>query len=405
MGKLILNARDQNVYNQLQVFADKADAINIAVAFLSEAALILDWNGRGKKIDLIISLRPPTSYYSLKEIQSSIQTQIYFLGSEFHSKIWIFYKHKKPFAALLGSSNFSNGGLINNTEANLAIEDDETLSELHDHFFKELLPTSNRLQPSDLNAYKAVYDNYLKRRDATKTEVRLLINKIKANKRNKITKPCKEAREYFEFWRIVDEIKEIIEPLADKNFPGEPYYLVLDHFWHWVKAVWYKESQTMLKPGKQLLIIPKLFQQYIKWQKLPANANYPKWMLNQSKTVFRRYLSETNIDKLTIDQALEIYQSLHSSSMPIQRFSSDYSFIRLNKIEKIRKSFKYLLYSEDGMDVRIHNLLKNPDYKLINLASSGVQEINGWTKPDDLPIRNDKADKAVHILGYNFNEI
>ncbi len=86
MGKLILNTKDQNVYNQLQVFSDKADAICIAVAFLSEAELILDWNGKGKKIDLIVSLRPPTSYYSLKSIQSSIQTQIYFLGSEFHSK-------------------------------------------------------------------------------------------------------------------------------------------------------------------------------------------------------------------------------------------------------------------------------------------------------------------------------
>jgi HKD family nuclease len=299
MGKLILNTPDQNVYNKLQLFADKADSIYIAVAFLTESKLILDWNGKGKKIELIISLRPPTSYYSLKEIQSSVQTQIYFLGSDFHSKIWIFYKQKRPFAALLGSSNFSNGGLINNTEANLAIEDDQTLSELHNHFIKDLFPSSNRLQPSDLNAYKAVYDNYLQRRTDAKSEIKIFINKIKSNQRNKISKPCKEAREYFEFWRIVDEIKEIIAPIADKNFPGEPYYLVLDHFWHWVKAVWYKESQTILKSGKQILIIPKLFQQYIKWQKLPENANYPKWMLNQSKIVFKRYLSEKNIDKLS----------------------------------------------------------------------------------------------------------
>jgi HKD family nuclease len=49
MGKLILNTPDQNVYNKLQLFADKADSIYIAVAFLTESKLILDWNGKGKK--------------------------------------------------------------------------------------------------------------------------------------------------------------------------------------------------------------------------------------------------------------------------------------------------------------------------------------------------------------------
>jgi hypothetical protein len=54
------------------------------------------------------------------------------------------------------------------------------------------------------------------------------------------------------------------------------------------------------------------------------------------------------------------------------------------------------------MDLRIHNLIKNPKYKLQRLGSSGVQEINGWTNPTTYPIRNDKADKAIEILGYKF---
>jgi hypothetical protein len=89
--------------------------------------------------------------------------------------------------------------------------------------------------------------------------------------------------------------------------------------------------------------------------------------------------------------------------MPIQRFNADDLFIAENTLHQIRTSFKYLLYSNDEMDLRIHNLIKNPKYKLQRLGSSGVQEINGWTRPTTYPIRNDKADRALQILGYNWD--
>jgi len=40
-----------------------------------------------------------------------------------------------------------------------------------------------------------------------------------------------------------------------------------------------------------------------------------------------------------------------------------------------------------------------PEY----VGSSGIQEINGWTRPTEYPIRNDKADKAIKILGYKLD--
>jgi hypothetical protein len=125
--------------------------------------------------------------------------------------------------------------------------------------------------------------------------------------------------------------------------------------------------------------------------------------MKQSKNVFQVYLAEKNIDKLTKTQAKEIFQNLHSSGMPIKRFAADDLFIAENDITKIRNAWKYLLYSNDEMDLRIHNLMKNPKYKLQRLGSSGIQEINGWTRPTAYPIRNDKADKALEILGYTLD--
>ena len=402
MNKLIVNQNKYTVQAELSRLADKADTIYIAVAFFSESELIKKWSERSKKISLIISLRPPTSYYALKDIQTSLNTQIYFLGAEFHSKFWIFYKGQKFFAAVLGSSNFTNGGLVKNTEANLLIEDKDILANLHTHFTEELLEGAANLEPEDLRKYKKTYDEYVKNRSVTEKRVKEFLKRLAKRRRSKRIKPCKEARRYFEFWRLVDNVREILKPYCDKYFPGKPYYFVLDHFWHWVKAVWYKETGRKLHPGERTRRIPQLFKQYYKWQTSEEDDDNPEYMVNQSKRVFQRYLSLRNIDKLTMTQALEVYRGLHSSGMRIKRFDADTLFKKTNNVGRIRKSLKYLLYSGDDMDVRIHNLLNDYDYKINELGKSGVQEINGWMHPDKYPIRNAKADKALEIIGFKF---
>ncbi len=86
--------------------------------------------------------------------------------------------------------------------------------------------------------------------------------------------------------------------------------------------------------------------------------------------------------------------------MPIQRFNADHDF-KTNNIIKIRRALDYLLYSEDDIAERIHHMIhKNGKHKLIKFGPSSVQEINGWVKPKEIPIRNKKADKAVKLLGF-----
>ena len=402
MALVITNTDNNNLKDELILLASQSDRIDIAVAFFSDSELIKQWDQQKKKINLIVSLRPPTNYFSLKDIQSSINIETSFLGKKFHSKFFIFYKQGVAISAVLGSSNFTLGGLVDNIETNLFIEEAKVISNLQDHF-NDLLQESNLLQPSDLDNYEVVYKNSLERQKVADAELDKFKAKTTANrtKRKQKIKVNKEARQYFDYWKIVDEVKDLVKDISDKEYPRIPYYFTLDHFWHYIKAVWNKETGKTLNRNNQRTEIPRLFSKYIKWHKFNEGQNFPKWMMNQSKKVFQVYLSEKNIDKLSKAQAKEIFQSLHSSSMPIQRFSADDLFIAENDIKKIRMSLKYLLYSNDEIDLRIHNLMTNPKYKLHRLGSSGVQEINGWTRPSVYPIRNDKADNAVKILGYN----
>lgn len=404
MTSIITNKTNDNLRNKLKSLASKADSIEIAVAFFSDSELIKQWDNEKKKINLIVSLRPPTSFYSMKDLQSALNVDISFLGTDFHSKFFLFYKQKELIGGIIGSSNFTSGGLVKNIETNIFIKDDDLLSELQTHFYN-LLQNSNLLQPTDLDDYEIVYKNWLARQKKENAELDKFKSKTTKNrtKRKQKVRITKEAKQYFEYWRIVDEIKDLIKDISDKAYPNIPYYLALDHFWHYIKVYWHKETGRNLNKNNQRKEIPKLFSKYIKWHSEVEKQNYPKYMMKQSKNVFQVYLAEKNIDKLTKPQAKEIFQNLHSSGMPIQRFSADDHFIAKNKIAKIRIAWKYLLYSNDEMDLRIHNLMKNPKYKLQRLGSSGIQEINGWTRPKAYPIRNDKADKALEILGYKLD--
>lgn len=256
------------------------------------------------------------------------------------------------------------------------------------------------MQPTDLDNYKGVFDNFQKREKQTEKEQNKFQNKIlakRATEKNKI-KIINEAKQYFSFWRVVDEVKEIVSEISENEYPNIPVYISIDHFWHWVKTVWSKQDRKKPTVANRKLTIQKLFKEYCKWDK--SQNNNTTLMAKTSRSVFSKLLSENNIDKLTQEQALEIFSNLHSTGRTIKQFHTDEKFIKANSIQQIRKSFNYLLYSNDDIGLRIHNLLTNSEYKLKFLASSGIQEINGWTKPKEYPIRNDKADEAVKLLGF-----
>jgi len=407
MTSIIENTTKDNLRSKLKSLASKADCIEIAVAFFSDSELIKQWNSEKKKINLIVSLRPPTNFHSLKDLQPAINVDVSFLGNNFHSKFFLFYKQKELIGGIIGSSNFTPGGLEKNIETNILIKDVTTLSELKSHF-DYLLQNSNLLQPTDLDNYKGVYENWLSRQKENNAELDKFKAKITKNrsKRKQKVKITKEAKQYFEYWRIVDEIKDLVKEISDKVYPNIPYYFVLDHFWHYIKVIWYKDTGRTFNEKNQRQEIPKLFNKYIKWyNEIDENQSYLNYMMRQSKNVFQVYLGKKNIDKLTKAQAKEIFQSLHSGGKNSTRFHADEFFITENDIDKIRAAWKYLLYSNDEMDLRIHNLLKNPKYKLRWLGSSGIQEINGWIRPNIYPIRNDKADDALKILGYKLDRL
>ncbi len=204
--------------------ADNASKIIIAVAFFSDSTIIKRLINSGKKVVLVVGLRPPTNYYSLKDILHKENVEISFLGEEFHSKIYCFYDGKgKIISSIIGSSNFTNGGFSNNIETNLITTDKDTLNQI-DSSITKILNISTKLQPDTLNQYKERYDLFRSYKEKDKNPIRIR----NTHPKQKISK---NASEYLVFWRIADEVKDIVGNIAKKEYPSVPKYLVIDHFW------------------------------------------------------------------------------------------------------------------------------------------------------------------------------
>ena len=254
------------------------------------------------------------------------------------------------------------------------------------------------LEANDLMIYKDEYDKRNINYNKYNEKLELIV------KDRNINKPIiilEEAKKYFIFWKYVDIIKNMIGDISEEEYPDIPIYLTIDHFWHWIKIEWMEKNRKLTNPSND--IIRKMFIEYCRWDKV--GNNYTNEINNNSKNIFQKYLSKENIRNLTLDELKIIYSKLHSGGERAVRFKSDEKFITENKIENIINSLEYLLYSNDDIDVRISNLCTDgTQYKLRQMKYSTIQELIGWVNPEKYPIRNNKSDDALELIGFNIKK-
>lgn len=181
-----------------------------------------------------------------------------------------------------------------------------------------------------------------------------------------------------------------------------PVYLTVDHFWHWVKTKLAKAEARILRiqthPDYRDEELPKLFQEYAHWDKSGKKETAE---LEQRAKRIQGILSRPGIDRLSEKDAREVFESLNAGDY-LKRFHKPETFIQNNSLQRIQASFQYLLWSQDDIVKRISALLADDNYKLKGFGSALVQELIGWVHPEKWPPRNNKADKALELLGYKF---
>ncbi|MEZ6137009.1 MAG: phospholipase D-like domain-containing protein [Pirellulaceae bacterium] len=362
--------------------------LRFAVAFFTSPELIDEVAAASpeNQVYLVVSLNPPTSYHALKKILWRSNVRIDFVPEGLHSKIYIIESDVSEPIAAVGSSNLTVGGLMRNIETNVLFRGTEVEQCGIKSHFDFICQRADALTPEALEDYRQEFEEF---RTATASR-----NRAKSLLQPQTRLRVGAAKSFLDFWNAAYCVHELVRELSAENFPEVPVYTTIDYFWHYVVSIiGAAEVTASIKKHGRDDAIRHLFSSYATWE----NEGEQYWrVLNRKVELIQSLLGDTTIQSLTKPLARDVYASLHSNEMAIQRFGRDKDFIADNSIEEIIDSFSVLLHGDQRIEFRIDAALTT--HKLKHFGPSGVQELNGWFRPTRYPVRNSLAEKALSVL-------
>jgi hypothetical protein len=394
---LLLNEDRRCVGENLNRLAGRASRVDLAVAYLTDASVLARWTTGRRIVNALVALTPPTSSSALRDATRIRRPNLdlRFLGPGFHSKLFIFYSGGVPFAASVGSSNLTSGGLKGNIETNVTVEDKAALRQLVE-FFGGLWRTAPTVEPDDIEKL-ASYEKRMPRLPRIRT-------RADGERVPRPSRPCKQARDYRAFWRCVDEVKRLVSRQASSAWPRLEVYTSIDHFWYWLKNEWDRRGIRRMKADEQYRQqrIPGLFRSYVA-DTNSENADFQRTTLDEIR-YSQQLCRPKRLQVLTPKEARDIYTSVYAGANVAGRFDTDRFFTRDNSIDKIRRSLYHLLWDDDeDIAWRLHDLLAwGTPHRLEWMGKSTTLDLLGWVRPDKYPPGNDKAYFGAELLGYRF---
>ncbi len=155
--ELFTNSIDKEDYliNTLLNYSN-CPRVSIAAPFFTENEFLNKLIDNNSKIRLVVRLCIATSYFALEKIINNPNITIkFFTEQNFHSKIFVF----DELYIIVGSSNFTNGGLKNNREINFGIPYDDTCFDDLNKLYEEYWRAATTLTKERLDRFKEIINH------------------------------------------------------------------------------------------------------------------------------------------------------------------------------------------------------------------------------------------------------
>jgi hypothetical protein len=414
MFRLFSNQGAANyVMNPYQDQINRSSEILVAAPYVTKTEQLAAAARAGKKVSLIAGLNESTSPEALRSLIGLPNCSVRYFTTRFHAKIYIFDD-----AALIGSSNLTDGGLYSNREATLLVEDADNLDELR-RLFIQLWKEARALTPDKLNAFANVYvrpafpDGNPRIADAVG-------GKVEPSNINVDNRPESAARMFMEqlrrqvfegykpaFTEVLDTIRAGNYRRADLEDLGIAYET--NRFLNWVRLSkapgddW-ADAPLRLKQEERLEEIRRLGREWVHADKSQVPHDYTD-MLRNVKRVFGTVESIENASKAELSEGL----------LSVHAFLEQLRFVKGGKenlgpffwsqnnedVSRVRKSLTWLIHVRDDFIERLHDLIYDPTWSLAYFGKFCALELFGTVKPEELPPINGRMAKALRFLGYD----
>ena len=384
----------------------KNTKVKIAVAFFTDYKLIEKLLENNCSIDLIVRLNDGTSPDALSRIYQKPNVKVcYYTSTYFHPKLYLI----PDVCAFIGSSNLTNNALTTNNEINLKVdveEDSELFDEL-DALFIDYWNEAMPLEADKLELFKQCMEGQAPGyRDFSKTLGNVAFSNVivglQKSKKENFTEEFK--KKYLLYVAAFRKLENMYMTTDKRRWKDVPLRIEVDRFLRWLGETQYSHeewdineeyTETKIK-GIVTSLKPDFLKSDIKWFS-SATENY--FELN---SVFGTC---EKIDKLNEDEVFNALCNIYSFHDSRQWHKGGLTalkkdFLSTNKLEKIKKTLKYLIYGNDQYIERIYNCMFNRDYRLNYFGNAAVKDLYGYMNKDDFPIYNGRVMKSMSFLGF-----
>jgi len=340
-----------------------------------------------------------------------------YLTRRFHAKIFIFDS-----CALVGSSNLTDGGLLSNREATVALdqaEDLDTIDELR-ALFLELWEAAQVLTTEKLKDFVSAHRSIPRSGPDPDQIIENAVGKAEPVNINVASKTKSSERIFLEGLRrqvyeqyrpAFDEVTQLLlankfrrPELADVGVANET-----NRFLNWVRLnyvigdeIW--QAAPLRSQDDRRAKIVQLGQEWVTTHSPKIPEDYIEW-LSQVQLVFGTADALSAASKEQLTRGLTSLHAFAEMARFVKAGSPNLpgGFWAANKQDtaKVKTTLSYLLRGSGDFIQRLHDVLYRADLKLAWFGKFCALELYGTIKPEECPPMNGRMAKALRYLGFD----
>lgn len=403
------------VVNPFTTMVSESTEICVAAPYVTETADLLTAAKQGKSIKLLAGLNATTSPEALAAIHCEPNIAIRYFTHRFHAKIFIF-----DTAALVGSSNLTDGGLRSNREATILLsssDDSEAIYELR-ALFAELWEFAPVLTTEKLKSFEAARLQFkpanadeLIGNTVGKAEPPNIYVGSQTRRAERVFMEHLRRQVYEQYRPSFSEVTTLLQDnkLRRSELDDAGIENGTNRFLNWVRLTYASGDEAwhtvpLRSQEARRVEILRLGHEWASTDLQRIPDHHIDWL----REVQRIFCKASAIDDATQEELTGALMSIHAFYAQ-RRFvkggEADLpnTFWKANNhnLEKAKRTLKYLVHGSGDFVQRLHDVLYDPRIKLGYFGMFCALELYGTIKPEDFPPMNGRSAKALRFLGFD----
>lgn len=391
--------------------------LHLAAPYFTQPDQLLEAAREGKKVQLLIGLNEATNPQALRKLHEVPDIAIRYLTSRFHAKIYIFDQ-----AALLGSSNLTDGGLRANREAVIRLDRDDDADAVDDirALFVELWDAGQVLTREKLDTFEKTYNELKRRSPDPEKEIEAALGQAQPHNINVKSHEKSSERVFLETLRqeVYEQYRpafsEVTATLDEHGFRRPDLANVgieneTNRFLNYVRLThvigdeaW--QTAPLRSAEDRSKEIMHYAQEWVDAVNHRVPEDYAAWL----ETVKRTFSTRKAIEAASKEEITEGLMSLHAFTEQLRfvkgglkNLPAEFWKANSDDVDRVKSTLTYLLHGPGDFIQRFHDVLYDRSIKLKRFAYFCALELYGTVKPNECPPMNGRMAKALRFLGFD----